>query len=216
MALNDWHFPKETLPFLRALQKNNQREWFTANKDRYEQFVKEPAEIFVELMIVELERLTGQPHKPKIFRIYRDVRFSKDKTPYNAHVHITFFPVGGKDGVGWFFGLNTDQVTLGGGVFQFGKEDLDTYRMRVAGSDGEELVTILDGQLANGGRINEPPLKRVPKPYEQDHPRAELLKRKGLVVWKDIGAASTAVSGNLIEKCDEVLAEIKPVVDWLS
>jgi uncharacterized protein (TIGR02453 family) len=216
MALNDWHFPKETVSFLRALKKNNNRPWFTDNKDRYERFVKEPAEIFAELMIVELEQLTGQPHKPKIFRVYRDVRFSKDKTPYNTHVHMTFFPIGAKAGVGWFFGLDTEQVTLGGGVFQFGKDELDTYRKRVAGSDGEELTEILDDLFAKGGSINEPPLKRVPKPYEEDHPRGGLLKRKGLAVWKDIGAASTATSGNLIEKCDETFAELKPVVDWLS
>ncbi|MEM8696373.1 MAG: DUF2461 domain-containing protein [Pseudomonadota bacterium] len=216
MALNDWHFPKETVTFLRALKKNNDRQWFTANKDRYERFVKEPAEIFAELMIVELEQLTGEPHKPKIFRIYRDVRFSKDKTPYNSHIHMTFFPVGGKAGVGWFFGLNTDEVTLGGGVFRFEKDALDTYRKRVAGPDGEELAETLDGLFAKGGRINDPPLKRVPKPYEQDHPRAELLKRKGLAVWKDIGKPSIATSGNLIERCDETFTEIKPVVDWLS
>ncbi len=216
MALNDWHFPKETVAFLKELKANNEREWFNANKPRYEEYVRDQAEIFAELMIVELEQLTGVPHKPKIFRIYRDVRFSHDKTPYNSHIHMTFFPVGRKEGVGWFFGLGTDQVTLGGGVFRFEKKALDSYRKRVAGAGGEELAETLDALFAKGCRINDPPLKRVPKPYEQDHPRGELLKRKGLAVWKDIGKPGVATRGNLIEKCDEGFTEIKPVVDWLS
>ena len=201
MALNNWHFPKETVAFLRALKKNNNREWFNANKDRYEEHWKDQAEIFGELMIAELEQLTGEPHKRKLFRIYRDVRFSKDKTPYNAHLHMTFYPITGDGNVGWFFGLNTEQVTVGGGTFRFEKAALEAYRKRVAGSDGEELSEMLDRLFAKGGRVNDPPLKRVPKPYEQDHPRGALLKRKGLAVWKDIGKPSAATSGNLIEKC---------------
>ena len=77
-----WCFPKETLSFLKNLKTNNNRDWFTKHKTDYEQTIKKPAEEFCPLMTEALSDLTGLPHKAKIFRIYRDVRFSKNKAPY--------------------------------------------------------------------------------------------------------------------------------------
>ena len=79
-------FPKENLGFLRALKENNNRNWFNENKDRHERAVKGPAEQFCGEMTTRLRRLTRIEHGSKIFRIHRDVRFSKDKTPYNSPV----------------------------------------------------------------------------------------------------------------------------------
>lgn len=82
------YFTTETLEFLEQLKHNNNRDWFQQNKSVYDTSVKNPAKAFAIAMEGELERLCGEPHKAKIFRINRDIRFSKDKTPYNSHIHI--------------------------------------------------------------------------------------------------------------------------------
>ena len=91
-------FSDETLAFLNGLKANNSRDWFDANRKSYEAAVKAPSKAFSDIMAGELERLTGTAQKPKIFRINRDIRFSKDKTPYNTHIHISWMPVGGGEG----------------------------------------------------------------------------------------------------------------------
>lgn len=101
-------FPNETVNFLKALKKNNDRNWFNENKSRYEDAIKRPAEEFSDEMATRLRRLTGFAFKSRIFRIHRDIRFSKDKTPYNTHLHIGFIPQTNKPSPpAWFFGLDT-------------------------------------------------------------------------------------------------------------
>ncbi len=78
----------ESNRFFLELKANNTREWFQDRKDFYTAEIKKPAELLADLLAEDLNRLTGVPHKPKLFRIHRDVRFSKDKTPYNAHLHF--------------------------------------------------------------------------------------------------------------------------------
>ena len=108
-----WCFPKETLSFLKDLKTNNNGDWFTKHKTDYEQTIKKPAEEFCPLMTEALSDLTGLPHKAKIFRIYRDVRFSKDKAPYNDHLHISFLPDLPKGPpLGWHFGLEPGRLRL--------------------------------------------------------------------------------------------------------
>jgi uncharacterized protein (TIGR02453 family) len=84
-------FPKAGIKFLKDLEKNNSRDWFSDNKKLYEEVLKAPAEIFLTELQQALEKKLGGEVVPKLFRIHRDVRFSKDKTPYNAHVRMAFF-----------------------------------------------------------------------------------------------------------------------------
>ncbi len=81
-------FPTGTVLFLKGLRANNRRDWFNENKAAYEQDLEAPARAFCEVMRERLEALTGLSHDAKVYRIHRDLRFSKDKTPYNAHLHI--------------------------------------------------------------------------------------------------------------------------------
>ena len=137
-------FPAETLTFLRELSANNSREWFQANKKTYEAVYKSAAKAFCAEMESQLTALTGIPHTSKVFRINRDLRFSKDKTPYNNHLHISFIPEGhGSAPPCWFFGLAPDYLSIGTGLFAFDKQSLETYRSRVDGKPGEALSSIL-------------------------------------------------------------------------
>lgn len=209
-------FTEDSLSFLKALEAHNDRDWFAAHKSDYERELKLPAEDYCEAMRMKLEALCGIDHKAKIFRIYRDVRFSKDKTPYNAHVRMSFVPVTGPSSKpGWFFSLEPDHVVLGVGVFQYDKAALDEWRARVAGDDGAGLEKMLDKLVRDGFRMNEPDLKRVPSSYPPDHPRAEFLRRKGLNVWYDFADASPALGGSAASTCLNNFRKMKPVFDWL-
>lgn len=219
---SSWAFPKDTVKFLKDLDKNNNRDWFKENKQRYESAWRDPAEEFAELMAVSLSELTGAEQVSKLFRIYRDVRFSKDKTPYNTHVHISFFNPERKQAAAnggctphWFFGLETDRVVLGAGAFDFDKVTLARYRQRVDGKDGERLQKLVDKLAKQGATLHEPALKKVPPGFGKDHPRGELLRCKGLVVWKNLGKPALASEGNLIALCKKEFKVLKPVNDWL-
>lgn len=210
-------FP-DTQAFLADLSAHNERAWFAANKARYERAYKAPAEAFAAELRPRIEALAGQAMGAKIFRIHRDVRFSKDKTPYNTHVHLGFqaprTPGQPRRRGGFYFGLEADRATLGVGAFDFGPADLERYRRAVAGdSDGEELVGILSRIDAKPG---EPDLKRVPAPYAADHPRGDLLRRKGLNVWQDIGDRALIASPELADAVMAVFETLDPVNLWLT
>jgi uncharacterized protein (TIGR02453 family) len=210
-------FP-ETQAFLADLRANNERGWFQANKARYERVMKQPGEAFAAELRPRLEALAERPLGAKIFRIHRDVRFSKDKSPYNTHLHVAFqapkVPGEPRRRGGFYVGLEADRLTLGVGAFDFGPADLEKYRRAVAGdSDGEELVAILAGMEAKPG---EPELKRVPAPYPADHPRGELLRRKGLNVWQDLHDAELIASPDLADAVIAVFERQDPLNLWLT
>lgn len=210
------HFPAETLDFLTALRANNDRDWFAENKTVYERTVKAPAEEFCRAMTARLEDMTGQPLRPKIFRIYRDIRFSRDKRPYNAHLHISFTPeTGGTPRPGWYFGLEPDLLTAGVGIFELAGADLDAFRARVADKDGERLARLIE-DFPGSVRLSSPELKRVPQPYAADHPHAELLRRKSLSGWVDFANPREACEHGFVDRCLDAFALMKPLFNWLN
>lgn len=210
-------FSKSAISFLRDLKANNTREWFNENKRTYEKELKIPASAFTEEMVGELEGLTNLSHTSKIYRIHRDVRFSKDKTPYNTHLHIGFTPRSNKATPPcWFFGLDTEKLTLGAGTFAFDKADLERFRARISGPDGTKFAKLLSGLEGKGVRISQPELKRVPSGYPKDHAQEEHLRRKGLTTWIDLGDPDLATREDLILSCRSSFEKMKPVVDWLA
>lgn len=206
----------EAAQFLNALAANNDRAWFAQNKKIYEAELKRPAKRFADTLALELERATGLSHQPRIFRINRDLRFTKDKTPYNTHLHISCTPDGGGKAMpAWMFALECDRLVLGVGIFDFPGKALDRWRERVDGPDGEALARQLAKLLASGARMDEPKLKRVPAPFPADHPRASLLRRKGLAVWMDIEDQATAFGEKGPARCAEALMRLRGIFDWL-
>jgi uncharacterized protein (TIGR02453 family) len=210
-------FPNATLKFLRALKRSNTRDWFTANRPTYESAYKQPAADFCAAMTIKLLQLTGQEHNSKVFRINRDLRFSKDKTPYNTHLHIAFTPQTSKPSPPmWFFGLDPGSLTVGMGVSQFEKAQLAAYRERIAGDAGHQIQTLLRVAQEHGARVSEPELKRVPKPYEQDHVYADLLRRKSLAVWIDFNDPKEASQPDIVAACMERCERLEPIARWLQ
>ena len=213
----EFAFPEDALSFFAELKANNSKEWFAENKPRFESSVQAPSKMFVELLRPILEELAGHELVPKIFRIHRDLRFSKDKTPYKAYQHFLFSPPGrGKAGPAFFFALEPHKLFVGAGMFDFTKTELDRFRKLVIGSDGAELAAILDAQIASGHRLHDPALKKIPRGFDPDHERANLLLHKGLSVWKDIDDPLIATRPDLIAYLEQQFKDVLPVYRWLS
>ena len=184
--------------FFLDLKANNSREWFQDRKGFYTDEIKKPAELLADLIAEDLNRLTGVPHKPKLFRIHRDVRFSKDKTPYNAHLHFQWSRSDSETSPSWFLGSSTNYLIVAMGVMAPGGGVLSRYRSFVD-TRGDEIADAVS--QATGARLSDwgaAPLKRVPKPYDPDHPHAALLKRKTLIIeaalskdWREAGLVAS-------------------------
>ncbi len=182
-------FPKEGLAFLRSLKKNNRRDWFEKRKADYEMFVKLP----MQSLIASL-----QPHflsfapefdinpKRSIFRIYRDVRFSKDKSPYKTHVAAHFVLRGkpkGIEGSGYYLHIEPGEVFYGGGIYMPDGDQLKKIRKAIAERREEFLDIIGDKTFKRSfKKIEGEKLQRVPQGYEPDHPMADWLKLKQFFV----------------------------------
>ena len=205
-------FSPEALSFLSDLKANNTKEWFAANKSTYGNYVKEPGKQFAGAMSLALRDATGLDHGSKIFRINRDVRFSKDKTPYNAHLHMAFVP---KEQEGqppmWFFGLSPDKLSLGCGVLQYDKQALVAFRSAMAGPKGAELIQLTTGLRAAGLRVGEPELKRVPPGFDKDHPHGEALRRKGFAAWIDVADPAFVTEPHLVRNAIALFDQTMPV-----
>ena len=172
--------------FFTELKDNNTRDWFAKRKDFYNQDIRAPGILFSEIMAEEISRVTGTGHTPKVYRLYRDVRFAKDKSPFNPWLHMMWSAQGMADDRPWFFfGIDHDVVFLAAGVLGLQKEGLTRYRAFVD-RRGDELTDVIDDSGAELVNYGPEPLKRVPKPYDPDHPHGDLLRRKGLILQRAV------------------------------
>lgn len=181
--------------FLADLKANNSRDWFNDNKSTYEASVKTPGLALGAFMADRIHEFAGVRPAVKLYRPHRDVRFSKDKTPYNTHLHLLWSK---GEGAAWFFGVSPDYISVGVGMRGFSKTELDRYRVFVDADDGG-ISAIISNLQGDGFRLDEPPLKRVPAPFDKDHPRGTLLRRKGLALWRDHGSAPDDLPKALME-----------------
>ena len=169
--------------FFAELAANNTTEWFDPRKDDYTRDIRKPSEFMADLFAEDLARHTGRAHRPKVFRINRDVRFSKDKTPYNAHLHMMWQPT--QDAPAFFFGAAPGYLILGLAAMGLEGVRLTRYRALID-TAGSEVVEALDAaQTALGAGFSDwgtPPLRKTPKPYDESHPQADLLRRKSFAV----------------------------------
>lgn len=196
--------------FLDEVAANNNRDWFNEHKARYESDLKAPALLMLDQVAHDLGRQSSQGFTPKLFRPYRDVRFSKDKTPYQTHLHMMWMidaARGPKPAL--FFGVSPDYVSLGGGIMTFDKPGLIIWRQAVDGAFGDALQSLLDDLAAQGLTPHEPPLKRVPAPYAKDHRHGALLRRKGMAVWRDVDRSDYGAPQKAIA---DLFAAIQPML----
>lgn len=200
----------DALKFLRALSRDNSRDWFHAHKADYDVKLRDPAKALLDHMAPKLATLTGYPVTTKLFRANRDVRFSKNKTPYNTHLHMMWgVQTGTRQDPALFFGINTQEVTVATGMMAFSKDVLMDWR-KMVDLDGAYIADKILIARAAGFSTWEPELKRVPPPFDKDHTHGELLRHKGLVV-----AAHPDLSHDLPAKLEAAFEAAWPVSDML-
>lgn len=182
--------------FLARLRAENTRDWFKAHQAEYDAAIREPALALLAEVAPRLAEITGVPVSEKLFRPQRDIRFSRDKTPYKDHCHMLWHAPAGSE-VGYFFGISPDYLRIGAGVMGWQKDRLDAWRAFAAGPEGAALASELAALEAEGVEVSQPEMKRVPAPHDGDHPRGDLLRRKSLTVWVDGDAAAGDLPGAL-------------------
>jgi len=169
--------------FLGELEHNNQRDWFDRHKAQFKSEIDAPLKLLTTLFEEDLSRLTGVAHTGKVGRIYRDVRFSKDKSPYNTHVHAYWMQAGGT-GPGWLLRIDPAGVQIMTGLHALDADGIARYRAAVD-RDGDSLEAVIATGCAAGAAMiafGDTTLKRVPKPYAADHPQGDLLRRKQIAL----------------------------------
>lgn len=172
--------------FLPKLAANNTRDWWQDNKATYDDQLKAPALALLDDLCAPLSKLTDTNVKPKLFRPHRDVRFSKDKTPYNTHLHMMWqVDAGAPQNPVFFFGIGLDYVTTGAGMIGFDKPMLLNWR-KMVDLDTTRILGIVGDTENQGFTLREPDLKRVPPPFDKDHPAGHLLRMKGVTASQQI------------------------------
>lgn len=207
-------FPEEGIQFLVDLAANNDRTWFAANKTILERQLLAPARLLCQELEDFLGRLTGADHTTKLYRMHRDLQFSADKTPYNAHFHISF--LGPPAACAWHLGIDTKSVSVGAGTFEFAPEQLQAFRTLIASGAGATIWERLAQLTSSDARLAEPELKRVPSGYPADQAFSDLFRRKGLTAWIDMGAPVEATRPDFAERCQDALRALMPIADVIN
>lgn len=181
------NFVSRAQRFLGALAQNNTRDWFAAHKAEYDADLKTPATLLLDQIAHDLHKKTGADFDTKLFRPQRDIRFSKDKTPYHTHLHMMWMEhAGRRQDIEYFFGIAPGYVTAGAGLMAFDSDVLTNWRAAVDGPFGDDIASTIRTALQQGCTMREPDLKRVPAPRNKDHRHADLLRRKGVTLWRDV------------------------------
>ena len=216
-------FSKEALLFLDEIAANNTKEWFEANRDRYEKLILNPSRAFVEEMGEHLMALVPTINAiPKIngslFRIYRDIRFRKDKTPIKTRIGIIFWQGGGKrmQSSSFYLHFGTQTLFMAAGIRGFSDETLKKYRNYIQNEKNREtLHEVMQNLSQKGYRLPEPKYKRLPGEFDKDISYAELTKYANMFVYKENPHPKAFFNENFCDFAYEIYEEMLPMQEWV-
>jgi uncharacterized protein (TIGR02453 family) len=202
VAFRGW--PAEALEFYEGLEADNSKAYWSVHKATYEEAVHAP-------MAALLDELEAEFGAGKIFRPYRDVRFSADKSPYKTHIGA-WLERGG------YLQLSAAGLAAGNGMYMMAADQLDRYRRAVHDDrTGEQLRALMDEISRKGIRVGgHEQLKTAPKGYPRDHPRVDLLRNKGVVAWRDWPVAAWLGTAAAKRRVVEFFRASQPLNDWLD
>ena len=215
-------FPAETAQFLSELAENNQREWFKENKHRYERHVLEPALEFINAMNPRLEKISrhfvaiGKRTGGSLMRVYRDTRFSKNKTPYKTNVGIQFRHELGKDvhAPGFYLHIQPKNCFLGTGIWRPDSDALAAIRNSIAENPGKWKRARDSKRFVEHFRLGGDRLKRPPRGYAANHPFIEDLKRKDFIAMSEF-PINRIRSAEFIDEVATRYATARPLMKFL-
>lgn len=200
MTFKGW--PAEALEFFDGLAADNSKAYWQKHKTEYDEIVRAP----MEALVAELEPKWGAG---KIFRPYRDVRFSKDKSPYKTSIAAT---IGDS-----YVQLSAEGLGAGSGMWEMEPDQLERYRSAVDDAkSGAKLTRIADKAAGDGLEVmSHSVLKSAPRGYPKDHPRIELLRYKGVATWRAWPPAAWLGTAKAKDRVVEFFRLSKPLVDWI-
>ncbi|MEM6877141.1 MAG: DUF2461 domain-containing protein [Bacteroidota bacterium] len=209
---------KTTLAFLKDLAANNDRDWFQSNKPRYEAARANVAEWTDELMnrLHETDELETPSGKKALFRIYRDVRFSKNKAPYKTNIAGHLVRSGKLRRGGYYFSIVPGQTVIGGGFYGIERDDLKRIREELA-ADGDSMREIMSdsGFLDQFGEMMGEKLKTAPKGYDREHPNIDLLRYKQFYAFRSF-TDKEVTSSHFINEAHKAMLALRPFFDYFS
>jgi uncharacterized protein (TIGR02453 family) len=216
-------FPKRYFTFFNQLKKNNTRQWFEEHRSDYEEFVMHPARKFVMAMGQKLRKIApGVNAVPKInqslFKINRDVRFSKDKSPYKTYMGIWLWEGERKrmESSGFYLHVENETLLIGVGIKLFPKPLLDRYRQAVVDKKlGAALKSALTKVAAKGYLVDGKHFKKVPRGFDAAHPRAEYLLYNGLTARLEEKVPDVFYSDAIIDYAYGHYKNMLPLHRWL-
>lgn len=208
------HITAETLEFLKDLSVNNNRDWFNENKPRYET-AKANMKSFGSELLVEMNK-TDHIEKLKTHRIYRDVRFSKDKTPYKLNLSCSMVRATKQLRGGYYLHIQPEESFLGGGFWAPNKEDLGRIRKELA-FDAQPLRAIINtSEFKNMfGTLQGEQLKTAPRGYPKDHENVDLLRYKQYIVMRKFNNEEI-MQPNFLQKVVAGFQAMRPLFDYMS
>nr|WP_143153162.1 DUF2461 domain-containing protein [Arenibacter palladensis] len=205
---------KDVFQFLENLKKNNSREWFAEHKTEFKELETEVKSFYSALM--NKLKAHDDIEKLKMFRIYRDVRFSKDKTPYKTHFAGSFSRAGQRLRGGYYLRLKPKETFIAAGFWEPNKEDLFRIRKEFE-TDASEIRAIMDKKSFKEvwGDMQGDELKTAPSGFDKDHPNIDLIKRKQFIFIKNF-SDKEVMSPNFLTNVDLAFQEIRPYFNLMS
>ncbi len=217
------HFGPELFKFLRQLDHNNNRDWFTANKDRFHQDVRDPLLQFIADFKPKLAKisthLVADPHPTRgsMFRIHRDTRFSNDKRPYKTWVAAQFRHEAGKDAhaPGFYLHISPKEVFAGVGIWHPDGPTLNKIRDAIAENGAEWKRSINGKGFRSTFELQGDALKRAPKGFDPEHPLIEDIKRKDFIGVADLSTADL-VRADFLDQYTKTVRNGTPFMKFLT
>jgi uncharacterized protein (TIGR02453 family) len=208
-------FNSSSLTYLKKLKKNNNRDWFAENKPTFIEAQNNAKKLYAEI------RNNLEEHddieKFKLFRIYRDVRFSKDKTPYKPHFAGSFSRLGKNLRGGYYLRIRPGESFLAGGFWEPNKEDLLRIRkeIEVDATEFREILEDKDFQHYFGNTFKGEELKTAPRGFDKEHPDVDLLRKKGFIAVRNF-TDEEVLSSNFISEVDNSYKALRPFFNLFS
>jgi uncharacterized protein (TIGR02453 family) len=213
--------PRRSLAFLRALKRNNRRDWFQPRKEQFDADVREPMLAIVERLADDLRSIAPEivvDPKTAMYRIYRDTRFSENKTPYKTHV-AAVFPWRGlakHEGAGLYFHVSPDEVWMGGGMYSPQTAQLHAVRDHIAGNVRRmRAIVESPGFRRQVGELEGERLQRVPHGFPKDHAAAEYLKYRQFLAGRELPPAF-ACNPKFYSTLIAVFRQVAPLARFLN
>ena len=208
-------FKESSLAYLNALKKNNNRDWFAETKPIFLKAQTNAKELYAKVQ-GNLEK-HDEIDKFKLFRIYRDVRFSKDKTPYKAHFAGSFSRKGKHLRGGYYLRIRPGESFLAGGFWEPNKEDLLRIRREIEIDDSEMRDILKDSTYIKyfGKKFEGDELKSAPRGFDKEHPAIDLIRKKAFIAVRNF-TDEEVLAENFIEEVDKSYKALRPFFNYMS